>query len=202
MLDPAPGSCRSSNGDDFDESLEALEVLRVARVQRKTCGTRGRSDEEVQCARAAGLAAPGDFGCVDPPIRASPIYVERERIKCGFCALQAILAASTFVGVGSCMRTRSEFRHRDGADSELKWELASCELFEFDHDRGVDDSPWVARPLRHEGLSPETPRCRDRREAGKDRLPERPGIARSPCRHRRTDGGEGDSVLRLVRRFA
>lgn len=148
--------------DNLDNVFEPSKVADVARIEGQTSGTCRRRNEEVNGARATGLASSCRDRGEDPSVGSSGLYIERKRIKDGLCPLKTVLSSSTFIGIVGGVWASCEFGHRQRTHREFNGEACSVNLFEINDDRSVDDASCVANWFRHGVPYPVTPRRRDR----------------------------------------
>jgi len=127
-----------SDGDDVDQAVQGSEVARVPRVERQFGGASNGCNHEIDCACASRFATCCCHCCVDPPIRACCVSIERQRRKRCFGSLQSVLTTSALRWINGRMRTGREFGHRERSDSDLGWKHAHVDGVEIDHNGRVE----------------------------------------------------------------
>ncbi len=128
---PAREGAELSDCDDVHQFIQPCVVLWVPGHQRQALRDRSRGDQQVGEA-ASRLAACGEDCCVDSTVRAGGITPEGDRLEGGFSALETILSTSALGSIRAGGWPSSQFRHRDGGDSNGERQLFRADEVQVD----------------------------------------------------------------------
>ena len=140
--------------NDVDEAFHATKIVGVASVERQVAGKRSRSDQQVDGPGPPSLATLGHDSRKDAPVSTCGVSVERKWIERCFGALQAVLSATSLVGVGCRMWPGREFSQAERADGNLDRKSGGVNLAEVDENGRVEKAPPVTPLPRHEASGP------------------------------------------------